>query len=334
MKKLYVFCALTMLLASCNTDNYTFHDGAAEGTTYHIIANNAPEDIDARIAAVFEHIDSTLSIFNPDSQVSRVNRNEEVKIDTGFYMCVAYTRLATQISKGTYDITAKPLVEAWGFGTASQTGVEPTAEQVDSILQFVGLDKYSLGYGRVFKKDPRVQFDLSSVAKGYSVDIMCDMLDAEGVEDYLVEIGGEVRCKGKNGRGGLWRVGIDNPEFRGIEGESQIQESLGVSGVAVATSGNYRQFYTSDNGRNVGHTINAVTGYPVQTPILSVTVVTDYCGRADAFATMIMSLGDMETVKKAAKTFEPYGDMYILYRDEDNKVQVFKTAGMSKYIPE
>lgn len=330
---LLLVAVLAVCVVSCRGKHYKFYSGAAEGTSYHIIANNAPKDMDARIAAVFAQVDSSVSIYNPDSRISRINRNEDVEIDSNIIMCIGMAHMATVYSKGAYDITIKPLVDAWGFGPESVAGTEPTQQQLDSIVKFVGSDKYRVAYNRVFKTDPRVQFDLSSVAKGYSVDLMCDMLTKAGVKDYLVEIGGEVRCKGVNSRGGKWRVGIDNPEYRGIEGESQISASLGVSGEAVATSGDYRQFYIANDGQKVVHIIDARTGKPILSPILSATVVSDYCSRADAMATMLMTMTDMNRVEHIGRTFNTFGEFYLIYRDSvDNKVKTYMTPGMKKFI--
>lgn len=334
MRKLILLVAAIVTLSACG-NKYQFIDGQTQGTSYHLIMDKAPADIQTKIDSVLNYIDGTMSIFNPESTISRYNRGENVTIDGNFEVCVAYARTASIFSKGAYDITAAPLVNLWGFGPDGRPEIEPTQEQIDSVMQFVGYRSIRTMYSRLFREDNRTQIDLSSVAKGMTVDMMCKMLDKEGVENYLVEIGGEVRCKGISSTNRLWRVGIDNPDYGVKNGAPQTIATLAIpSEVSVATSGNYRNYYTTESGQRVAHTINALTGRPSQSPILSATVVAPSCARADAFATMLMVAGDPSNLQSFEHRLIQMCDFLVVYSDENGNSQVYKTKGMSKFIQE
>ena len=334
MRKLLLIAAAALGCASCG-NNYEIFNGHAQGTTYHIIVDGAPSDLQVKIDSVFHHADSTMSIFNPNSQVSRINRGENMTAGPEIGSCLTHAEAAYVFSKGSYDITVGPLVNMWGFGPAGKPAVEPTQQQIDSVLEFVGLHKIKFAYGRIFKDDPRVQLDLSSVAKGYTVDMMSKMLNRLGIENYLVEIGGEVRCKGISPSDRFWRVGIDNPDYRIRPNAEQTLVTLQIpSEMSVATSGNYRNYYTTESGQRVAHTLNALTGRPHPTGILSVTVVHPMCVRADAFATMIMTAAkaDEADLTRWGNRIGNLGDIMVVYSDENGVTHTYVSPGMEKYI--
>lgn len=312
---------------------YEFFNGQTQGTTYHIIMQSPTADMQQCIDEVLTQIDTTLSIFNPNSQISRFNRGEVAMVSSDFEACINQARTAFVFSKGMYDITVAPLVDLWGFGPSGSRDVEPTQAQIDSVLQFVDQSKIRIRYSRAFKDDPRIQIDLSSVAKGHTVDKMCAMLDKKGIKNYLVEIGGEVRCKGISSRGTMWRVGIDNPDYGTRPGAEQSIVNLEIpTGTSIATSGNYRNHYTNANGQRVVHTLNALTGRPQEGRILSATVIAPTCARADAFATMLMTMGDPAQLNWYERRMGQLCQFLVVYTDDEGKTQIYKTAAMDKFI--
>ena len=334
MKKLVLIIVAALAMSACG-NKYHFFNGNTQGTTYHIIMSGPTSDMQQRIDEVLAHADSTLSMFNPNSIVSRFNRGEVVMTNRDVSSCLSTARTAFMFSKGAYDITVAPLVDLWGFGPSGKRDVEPTQAQIDSVLQFVDQNKIRVMYSRIFKDDPRIQIDLSSVAKGHTVDLICKMLDEQEIKNYLVEIGGEIRCKGINSRGTMWRVGIDNPDYGHKTGAKQTIATLQLpTGTSIATSGNYRNYYTNDKGQRVVHTINTKTGRPQESRILSATVIAPTCGRADAFATMLMAIGDPDRLGWYELRMGQYCHFMVVYTDEEGNTQIFKTKKMDDFIIE
>lgn len=290
-------CALAAVVAGCKRDNYVAFSGFQQGTTYSVIVKNPAHGLDERIDGVFDLMDSTFSMFNPQSFVSRINRNETDATTPLFDECFAIAKKVHARTDGFYDPTVKPLVDIWGFGPGQRQEVP----QVEGVMEYVGLDKIRIADGRIIKDNPRVQLDFSSVAKGFTVDKLALMLDAEGVTDYMVEVGGEVRVKGVNAAGNKWRIGINSPvgDF-----SRQFEAIASFSGPlsSIATSGNYRNWSTDENGLVRVHTINPKTGAPAIGNILSVSIAGSDCGTADAYATGLMAAHDIETVRRMLPT--------------------------------
>lgn len=336
MKKLLIMIGAALLMAACGSDrNYQIFSGNTQGTSYHIIVASPSSNVETKIQEILDRVDSTLSIFNPDSQISKINRNEDLTTNIDISSCIRIASTAAYISNGAYDITVAPLVDLWGFGPSGKPTCEPTQQQIDSVLEFVGHQGVRINYKRIFKDDPRTQIDLSSVAKGRTVDMICTMLDIEGMEHYLVEIGGEVKCKGISSKDRFWRVGIDNPNYLKDPAASQTIMELDLpSEMAVATSGNYRNYYTTESGQRISHTIDARTGKPRTTNILSATVIHPSCAVADAMATMIMAYGETDEAK-LKPLFARMGDLasvIIIYSDENGKTQFIKSKNADNYI--
>ena len=219
----------------------------------------------------------------------------------------------TELSGGVYDVTVKPLTEAWGFAGEDGDGVEPN---IDSLLEFVGFDKIAIVDDRLVRQDERVQLDFNSIAKGYTVDLVAEELESRGVSDYLVNIGGEIRCKGENREGEDWKIAIETPYDGNMAMDSYVKV-LPLSNCALATSGNYRRFYYTVDGQKVAHTIDPRTGRSVISELLSVSVVAPTCAEADAAATMFMAMGSEGGALELAKRCEAeYGwGYYFIYAD-------------------
>lgn len=299
------------------------NQGKAFGTYYHIKYMH-DRDLRQDIQATLDSVDASLSFFNRESTLSRVNRNEETLPDSLF---LAVFRLSERISKetnGAFDITVGPLVNAWGFGFKSKRELRP--EEVDSLRCFVGFEKVSLRDGRVQKQDERTMLDCGAVAKGFGVDRVTSLFDRLGIADYMVEIGGEVRVKGRNPEGESWRIGVTRPAEDGDGGET-LQTVLRVSDTALATSGNYRNFYYR-NGKKYAHTIDPRTGYPVQHAILSSSVMAKDCATADAYATAFMVMGLDEARRFLAA--HPEIEAYFICAGTGGKLFTWATPGMKR----
>ena len=296
------------------------------GTFYHA-AYQCDSDLTYSINAELAKVDASLSPFNKNSIITAVNQNREVEINDMF-QDVFY--LAMQISKetdGAFDITVAPLVNAWGFGF--KNGIEPTSEQVDSLMQIIGYQKVSLSAGKVTKTDDRVMLDCSAIAKGYGTDVVARLLRSKGITNFMVEIGGEIVTSGVNAENQPWRVGITKPVEDPMGTTGEVQSIVKITDKAMATSGNYRNFYYKD-GKRYAHTIDPKTGYPVQHNILSATVFAKSCAVADAYATSFMVMG----MEKAQQLLEQHPELmaYLIYSDEDGKNAVWYSPSLENKI--
>ncbi|MDE5691971.1 MAG: FAD:protein FMN transferase, partial [Alistipes sp.] len=235
--------------------------------------------------------------FDEGSLLSRLNRNLTDSVDRHIVYCLRLADSIGALSDGRYDVTVKPLVEAWGFA-----GKERAAEpDIDSLLEFVGREKVAVRDGRLIKADARVQLDFNSVAKGYTVDLLARLVERFGAQNYLVDIGGEVRCRGVNRQGGPWRIGVETPFDGNMTDGEYVQKRVRLSDGGLATSGNYRRFYIDSEGRKVAHTIDPRTGRSAVSRLLSVTVAAPTCAEADALGTMFLAMGADDALAAARR---------------------------------
>ena len=277
----------SIIIISENRPTYRTQQGKIFGTLYTVTyEHNA--DFQTEIVAAMQAVDNSLSPFNKQSIITAINNNDSIEADTLF--CEVF-RTAKQIyteSHGAFDPTVAPLVNAWGFGF--KKGTDISSATIDSLCQLVGFDRITLNGNQVTKDDERIQLDFSAIAKGFGSDCVAHVLDSHGIKNYMVEIGGEVVVKGHNKNGNPWGIGITKPIDDSLSVNQELQTVLRLTDCAIATSGNYRNFYYKD-GIKYAHTIDPRTGYPVQHSLLSATVIADNCMRADALATAFMVLG-------------------------------------------
>jgi len=301
--------------------------GFAQGTTYSIIYEGN-DTLKPEVEALLARFDSSLSIYNRASTISKVNNNEAVELDSFFITCFALAQKITEQTNGAFDMSAAPLFQAWGFGSQKQT-TAPTARQVDSLKKFCGMDKLRIENNRMVKADPRARINANAIAKGYAVDVVSQFLESKGKSNYLVEIGGEIFCRGVNQKGTGWIVGIDRPVDGNFAPGNDLQAKVRLSGRGLATSGNYRNFYMHE-GKKVAHTIDPKTGYPSSSSILSATVIAPTCGEADAFATAFMVMG-LDSAKSLLQRC-PELDAYFVYASEKDEFNSCATAGFEKSL--
>lgn len=296
------------------------------GTTYHVIYQ-CDSDLTQSIKAALSEVDASLSPFNEHSIISAVNENRPVKINDIFREVFSMAMNISRETDGAFDITVAPLVNAWGFGF--KHGSMPSKQQVDSLMQIVGYQKIRLTDGMVLKQDPRIMLDCSAIAKGYGTDRVARLLRSRGVHNFMVEIGGEVVTSGVNPDRLPWRIGVTKPTEDSLNVGNELQTILNVTDKAMATSGNYRNFYYK-GGKKYAHTIDPNTGYPVQHSILSATVLAKSCAMADAYATSFMVMG----MERAQKVLEHHPELmaYFIYSDENGEIAVWFSPSLRDKI--
>ena len=296
------------------------------GTSYHV-TYQCDSDLTQSIKDELLKVDASLSPFNKESIITAINENKDVRPDQMF---IEVFNLAMGISKdtdGAFDITVAPLVNAWGFGF--KNGTQPSRHQVDSLMQMVGYQKVRLTDGIILKQDPRIMLDCSAIAKGYGTDRVARLLRSRGVENFMVEIGGEIVTSGVNPERMPWKIGVTKPTDDSLRTDNELQTILNVTDRAMATSGNYRNFYYK-GGKKYAHTIDPQTGYPVQHSILSATVLAKSCAAADAYATSFMVMG----LEKAQKVLERHPELmaYFIYSDEKGDMAVWFSPSLKDKI--
>lgn len=327
---LLIGIALLVFYLFPDPKEYNQTRGLIFGTSYSVIyeaTNN--EDVQIELEKHLKNtIGNSLSTYNPNSVISRINSNDKsVVTDNDFETVFRCAQEVSQITNGAFDMTVAPLVNLWGFGFTNKDSISP--EKIDSILAITGYHTVELKTHRLLKQFPQTMLDASAIAKGYAVDKASSFLESKGIVNYMVEIGGEIYCKGVNSSGKKWHLAIEKPIDDVYAQERAVRTVLAISNKAVATSGNYRQFYEKD-GKKYSHTINPKTGYPVDHNLLSATIIADNCMKADAYATACMVLG-VEKSKELSRKISDI-EMYLIYSDEDGNYKDYWTEGMEKWL--
>jgi len=314
----YVLIAAVAIVAT-GCKQYHQNQGSVFGTYYNI-QYQAFSDQHAEIEACLKAFDSSLSVYNDQSIITKVNRNEEVETDAYFERMFENAQFVSEASNGGFDITVAPLVNAWGFGFKNKQNV--TQEILDSILPLVNYKNVHIENHHVIKTDPRIMLDASALAKGYACDIVADMLTAQGCKNILVDIGGEVVAKGHNSHNKPWTIGITKPIDDVSGARQELQDAISTTSICMATSGNYRNYYIEEGVRR-SHTIDPRTGYPVHHKLLSATVIAPSCIKADALATACMVLGEYKAAVMISQMRETA--YYFILTDEEGKL-ITKTS--------
>lgn len=326
---LFLVIGTVIIIKQQKNINYQHDEGFIFGTIYHITYhsdNNLKKEIEAEL----KKVDQSLSPFNKTSVISKVNRNENPVVDPMFKEVFLLAENISNETHGAFDITVAPLVNEWGFGF--KKGVEPTRQVIDSLKYIVGYQKVKLTpKNYVQKQDPRIMLDCSAIAKGYGCDVVARLLRKNGINDYMIEIGGEIVTRGFNQKQEPWRIGVNKPTDDSLNTSQELQTILNVTDIAMATSGNYRNFYYK-NGKKYAHTIDPKTGYPVQHTLLSATVLAKDCATADAYATSFMVLG----LEGAQKILQQHPELmaYLIYADKDGKNQTWYSPSLKSKIQE
>lgn len=331
MKPAGLLLIIVFFFSACQPrkSEYLRVSGFAQGTTYSITyENSVDKDFTAAIDSILKAFDRSLSIYDSTSIISRVNEDDPtVEVDDWFVEVFNKSAEVNAVSDGAFDITVGPVVKAWGF--ANGPVAKHDSAHIDSLLQFVGMDKVKLEGRKIVKKFPGVKIDVNAIAQGYSVDVVSRFFDDKGIRNYLVEIGGEVRAKGTNAKDRFWHIGIDKPADGNMDPGKELQAIIEIENKSLATSGNYRKFFVED-GVKYAHTIDPKNGFPARNTLLSATVVCDDCMTADAYATAFMVLGVEKSKELLQKLTEV--DVYFVYSNPKGEYEVFFSEGMKKMI--
>ncbi len=307
---------------------YQHDEGRIFGTTYHI-TYQSDDNLKKEIEETLKAVDQEFSMFNPQSTVALINEGKRPTLSDDFLEVYQLAQQVNEESDGAFDITVAPLVNAWGFGFKNQQ--MPNNHQIDSLRRLVGMEHVSLagakGSQYVRFQRPRMMLDFSAIAKGYGTDRVARLLMSHDVANFMVEIGGEVYAKGNSEKRLPWRIGVSKPVDDPDNDAQELETVLNVTNQAMATSGNYRNFYYK-GGRKYAHTIDPKTGRPVQHSLLSATVLAPTCAEADAYATSFMVMG----LDKARQVLERKKQLkaYFIYQNTQGGLSVWKSEGLDE----
>ncbi len=319
--------------------NMKVYDGYAQGTTFHIVYDSVAGNLNGKIDSVFRDIDASMSLYDSSSLICKFNNSEEgTMVDKHFYEVFLLSKNIHQITEGAFNPAVYPLVKLWGFGPNRfhEDSVKNKDSKADSLLQFTHFEDLEFDSSKsnpsqnqyfIAKKKRKNMLDFNGIAQGYTVDVISELFEKNGIANYMIEVGGEVKAKGINVQGKTWRIGIDKP----VEETDKrvLQAIVNLENLALATSGSYRKFYIKD-GKRYSHTIEPFTGKPVKHNLLSVSVFTPSCARADGLATAFMVMGSQKAVDFIRKNTDV--QIYMISSGAANDYQIYMSPGMDKFI--
>jgi thiamine biosynthesis lipoprotein len=324
-----VLFLLILSFLSCSekgASSYQKIQGMAFGTTFHITMKPGHSEIaEKHLDSLIHTVNQSLSTYMPDSDISRINSGDTtVILDPYFIEVFQKSGKIYSDSEGAFDPTIGIMVNAWGFGPVEAIP-DLDESKVDSLMESVGFDKLKLDQGKLIRSHPLTYLDFNANAKGYGVDVIGRFLESKGVTDYLVEIGGEIRARGKNAKGLPWKVAIEKPNF---DGSRSFQAIIELKDESIATSGNYRKFKVdSITGEKYAHTIDSRSGYPSKSDLLSASVIGSMdCADADGYATAFMAMGSEKT-RAFLETHEQM-KAFLIYSDNDGEIKTYKTDNL------
>ncbi|MDG2498668.1 MAG: FAD:protein FMN transferase [Flavobacteriaceae bacterium] len=319
MKNYLPFLLLLMFMSvSCKQElTNTKLNGPIFGTFYDVTyASDSNENYQKSLDSIFAAINQSMSNYQADSDISKVNKHELEVVDAHFIEVFKASKKIYNQTNGLFDPTIGTLVNAWNFGS-EENKTKPDSLRIDSLMQFVGFEKIILRNNTLIKTDPKPYLDFNAIAKGYAVDLVADFLESKNVANYLVNIGGELRTKGENiEKHNGWTVGIENPNFDGSQSYDKV---FVLKDKAMATTGTYRKFKLDANGKRYAHIIDTKTGYPTKTNILSVSVIADDCMMADGYATAFQAMG-IENVKQFLTEHSEL-QAHLIFENENMKLE-------------
>ncbi len=329
MKRLLLgVCCVLALLSSCvNQPQKIVLQGLAQGSFYAItyfdeLNRNFQHEIDS----IFHAVDMSVNLWVDSSVISKVNRNEEVTLDSIFIDNFRIAQKAARLSDGYFDPTISPIVAAWGFSYKSGDSITP--QLIDSLKQLVNYQKIRIENGKVVKENPNMKLDFNAIAQGYTSDLIASFLESRGIKNYLVDTGGEIMARGSKPNGQPWIVGIEKPA-KNWDSEQVVQTRITLRDKGLVTSGSTRK-YVERNGRRYSHCIDPKTGYPVEHNVLSATVMAENSVWADALASICMVMG-MEKSLPLIESMDGV-EVYYIFVNDQNELETFATEGFQKFI--
>ena len=325
MKRIAFFIGFLALLASCNQGPQKMVlQGEAQGSYYAITyydeqGRNFQQEIDS----IFHAVDVSVNLWVDTSVISKVNRNEEVKLDSIFIDNFRIAQEAALLSDGYFDPTISPIVAAWGF--SYKHGDTITPQLIDSLKQLVNYRNIRIEEGKVIKANPAMTLDFNAIAQGYTSDLIASFLDSRGIKNYLVDTGGEIMARGEKPNGQPWIVGIEKPADN-WDSEQVVHTRIALRDKGLVTSGSTRK-YVERNGKRYSHCIDPKTGYPVEHNVLSVTVLAESSVWADALASICMVMG-MEKSLPLIESIDG-AEAYYISVNEQNTLETFATIELA-----
>ena len=329
MKFTILFVSIAFLVFGCKEEGSSpsstkydniINEGGVFGTSYRFIYPS-PSDFQEEFDSLFNVLNKSLSTYQENSIISQFNRGEEVALDEHFTNVYEASKMIYKQTQGAFDPTIGAVVNAWDFGPEGKI-VSLDSLKIDSLMVGVGLDKLKK-QGKTIQKESSTYLDFNAIAKGYAVDVIAEFIESKGIENYLVEIGGEIRAQGINiENGNVWQVGIEEPNF---DGERSVMKIIPLTNESMATSGTYRKFQVDTEGNRFSHIIDTSTGYPSKTNILSVSVLTETCMYADAYATAFKSMG----IEKIQDFLEQHSEVrvYIIFENKLGELDTMSLNG-------
>lgn len=332
IKFLFPILACIIFFAGCKSDQKSLikFEGNAQGTTYHI-SYLSDDGISHKTAidSLLNEIDASMSTWLPGSIISRINNNDKSVIVDHYFIDVFNKSLeVSEKTDGLFDVTVGPLVNSWGFGFTKKATLHSIA--IDSLIHFVGYKMVKLEGNKIIKAKQEIKIDFNAIAQGYSVDVLANYLESKGIDNYLVELGGELKAKGKKDNEN-WKVGIDKPDEKSTS-QRKLEAVINLNNKALATSGNYRKFY-EENGQKFSHIIDPRTGYPARQNLLSATVIADEGIVADAYATAFMVMGLKKSIQFLEENKNLKLEVYFIYDDQGN-LKTYASESLKKWIKE
>ena len=310
MNKIIAILIAVLFVSCARKPQKINYEGIAQGSYFAITYyDEEGRTFEAEIDSILQTVDNSVSLWNENSIIRKVNRNEDVVVDQIFKDNFEWAHKASEFSDGAFDATISPLVEAWGFHYKKE--LEMTPEIVDSIRQLVGYQKIEIIDDRVVKANPNMTLDFNAVAQGYTTDLIGKFLETNGIANYLVDVGGEILARGTKPNGEQWTIGIEKPA-ENFDSERSVQIKINLKDKGIVTSGNYRKYIEKD-GIRYSHSIDPKTGYPVEQNLLSATIIADNASWADCLATICMVVGK----EKASELLENQGvETYFIFVED------------------
>jgi thiamine biosynthesis lipoprotein len=321
-KNIFIFIVFTAIFISCKGEEKgqaTTLKGLVFGTSYKIVYAGSEKNYQNSIDSLFYLVNNSLSTYLPTSDISKINNGDTtIVIDDYFLEVFNKAKIIFNETDGYFDPTVGNLVNSWGFGPKNEIN-NLTDGEVQSQMKFVGLDKVTISDRKIMKENSKIYLDFNAIAKGYGIDVIGRFLESKKIVNYLVEIGGEIRARGKKVNGELWRVGFENPN---TDGSRSILKLINLSDKSMASSGNYRKFRITEDGKKYVHTVNPKTGFATESNLLSVSVIAKKdCADVDAYATAFMAMG-LKKTKEFLRSHKEL-DVILLFTNKNGEIEEF-----------
>lgn len=324
--KLSICVILTLFLFGCKQEPKNVHlSGEVFGTGYSIkYYSDDNANFQKQFDSLFSIINRSMSTYQDDSDISKINRNEAVTVDAHFEKVFNKSKEIYRATEGAFDPTIGVMVNAWDFGPEGKIA-NLDSLKIDSLMRFVGFNRMGLRQGTVVK-EKNAFIDFNAIAKGYGVDVIAYFLESKNIDNYLVEIGGEIHCKGINlEKQQPWKVGVEMPHF---DGTQSIMKAISLHNESMATSGTYRKMKTDEQGNRYSHIIDTKTGYPSKTNLLSISVIAEDCMTADGYATAFKSMGIVKT--RSFLSAHPELKVFLIFENDKQELETLSLNGFPK----